>query len=300
MTPPILVTGATGKAGGAIVKRLLAAGAQVRAAAHHPDRGAADRHDPVDWIEIDFNRRDTLAPAFRGVEKVVLITPEDVAMVCQTAELLDAARAAGVSHVVRLSFVNAGDDGVGGPLLAWHREAEKAVEESGIPYTILRPNSYMQNFVTTYAPSIHLKDAFFTPMGKGRISYVDALDVADAAVEVLLGGGHEGKTYSLTGPDSLLHDEIAEILTREVGRPIRYVDVGEDEACTALHRRGVPPEVTAVLCELWLDMRRGKFAPVADGVEVVTGRKPTTFERFARDHKAEFSLSPLIKTTQAR
>ena len=206
----------------------------------------------------------------------------------------------GVSQVVRVSFLNAGADGAGGPLLAWHREAEKLVEESGIPYTILRPNSYMQNFVTTYAPSIHLKHAFFTPMGKGRISYVDAIDVGDVAVEVLLGDGHEGKVYSLTGPDSLLHDEIAEILTREVGRPIRYVDVGEDEACTALHRRGVPPEVTAVLCELWLDMRRGKFAPVADGVEVVIGRKPTTFEQFAREHKAEFSLSPLIKTSPAR
>ena len=204
MSAPILVTGATGKVGGAMVKRLLAAGAHVRAAAHYPDREAADRHDPVDWIEIDFNRRDSLAPAFSGVEKAVLITPEDVAMVCQTAELLDAARAAGVSKVVRVSFMNAGDDGAGGPLLAWHREAERMVEESGIPYTILRPNSYMQNFVTTYAPSIHLKHAFFTPMGKGRISYVDALDVGDVAVEVLLGDGHEGKTYSLTGPDSLL------------------------------------------------------------------------------------------------
>jgi uncharacterized protein YbjT (DUF2867 family) len=296
MSSPILVTGATGKVGGAVVKRLLAARAQVRAAAHYPDKDVADRHDPVDWVEVDFNRRDTLAAAFSGVEKAVLITPEDLAMVCQTAELLDAARQAGVSHVVRVSFLNVGDDGIGGPLLAWHREAEKLVEESGIAYTILRPNSYMQNFVTTYAPSIHLKNAFFTPMGKGRISYVDALDVGDVAVKVLLGGGHEGRTYSLTGPDSLLHDEIAAILTREVGRPIRYVDVGEDEACTALHRRGVPPEVTAVLCELWLEMRRGKFAPVADGVEEVTGRAPTSFEQFARDHRAEFSLSPLIKT----
>jgi uncharacterized protein YbjT (DUF2867 family) len=300
MTPPILVTGASGKVGGAIVKGLLGAGAPVRAASHHPDKHADERHDPVDWVEVEFNRRDTLAPAFRGVEKAVLITPEDVAMVCQTAELLDAAREAGVSHVVRVSFLNVGDDGIGGPLLAWHREAEKLVEQSGMAYTILRPNSYMQNFVTTYAPSIHLKDAFFTPMGEGRISYVDALDVGDVAVEVLLGGGHEGKAYSLTGPQSLGHDEIARVLTREVGRPIRYVDVGEDEACSALHRRGVSPELTGVLCELWLEMRRDKFAPLAEGVEVVTGRKPRTFEQFARDHRAEFSLSPLIKSGSAR
>jgi uncharacterized protein YbjT (DUF2867 family) len=300
MSSPILVTGATGKVGTAIVKRLLAAGASVRATSHYPDRHADERHDPVDWVELDFNLRDTLATAFRGVEKAVLITPEDVAMVCQTAELVDAARAAGVSHVVRLSFQHAGEDETGGPLLAWHREAEKLVEESGMRYTILRPNSYMQNFVTMYAPSIHLKNAFYTPMGKGRISYVDALDVGDVAVEVLLGSGHEGKTYSLTGPDSLLHDEIAEILSREVGRPIRYVDVGEDDACNALHRRGVPPEVTAVLCELWLDMRRGKFAPVAQGVEEVVGRRPRSFEQFARDHREEFSLSPLIRGTSAR
>jgi uncharacterized protein YbjT (DUF2867 family) len=135
MSAPILVTGATGKVGGAMVKRLLAAGAHVRAAAHYPDRGAADRHDPVDWVEMDFNRRDTLAPAFRGVEKAVLITPEDVAMVCQTAELLDAARAG--SRVVRVSFLNAIDDGAGGRCSPG-TVRPRGGRGVGHPYTILR------------------------------------------------------------------------------------------------------------------------------------------------------------------
>ena len=232
MTPPILVTGATGKVGGAMVKRLLAGGAQVRAAAHYPDRGAADRHDPVDWIEIDFNRRDTLAPAFRGVDKAVLITPEDVAMVCQTAELLDAARAAGVSKVVRVSFMNAGDDGAGGPLLAWHREAEKAGR--GVGHPVHDPASQLlhaelrDHLRAQHPPEACLLHAHgegtdqlrrrrsTSAMWRSRCCWATATRAR--------------RTHS-PGRDSLLHDEIAEILTREVGRPIRYVDVGEDEAC---------------------------------------------------------------------
>jgi len=182
----ILVTGASGRAGAEMVKSLRTAGARVRAAIHYPDHDAESRADAVEYVEVDFDRPETLETAFRGVDKAVLITPEEATMVKMTASLLDAAERAGVGYLLRVSFIHA-DAGIGGRLLRWHQEAEQLVAASPIPSTTLRPNSYMQNFVTMYAPSIFTRGAFFTPMGQGRISYVDGRDVADAVQQSVLG-----------------------------------------------------------------------------------------------------------------
>jgi uncharacterized protein YbjT (DUF2867 family) len=294
MSGTVLVTGASGRAGGVMVRRLQDAHVRVRAAIHYPDRDAESRAAPVEYVEVDFERPETLDTAFRGVEKAVLITPEDPEMVAMTRNLVHAAERAEVGYLVRVSFINAGE-GVGGPLLEWHREAEQAVAASPIPSAILRPNSYMQNFLSMYQPSIFTRGAFFTPMGSGRISYVDGRDVADAAAEILLAGGHDDSAYALTGPDSLAHDEIAEILSRETGQAIRYVDVGEDDACVALQRRGASIRLTEALCELWLDMRRGAFAPTTDGVRHVTTREPRSFVQFVREHRDEIRVSPTAR-----
>lgn len=293
MSMHVLVTGATGRAGTEMVRRLAAAGVRVRAASHFPDREALTRTEAVDYIEVDFSRPETLETAFRGIDKAVLITPEDAAMVRMTTHLLEAAAAAEVRHIVRVSFVNAGS-GTGGPLLEWHRQAEEAVAASAIPFTCLRPNAYMQNYLTMYGPSIFLRGAFYTPMGRGRISYIDARDVADAAVTALLSDGHENKTYSLTGQQALSHDEIAEILSREIGWPIKYVDVGEDHACAALQRRGATPALIDALCELWMAMRNDEFSAVTGDFKALTGRDPVLFADFVREHRGELRVSPAV------
>lgn len=297
MSANVLVTGATGRAGTEMVHRLVAAGVRVRAASHYPDREADSRADAVDYVEVDLDDATTLDIAFKGVEKAVLITPEDAHMVRMTRHLVQAAERAGVSRLVRVSFINAGS-GEGGPLLEWHREAEEIVAASPIPSTCLRPNSYMQNFLTMYAPSIFVHGAFYTPMGQGRISYVDGRDVAEAGVAALLGDGHDGTTYDLTGPAALGHDEIAAILSREAGQPIRYVDVGDDHACSVLEHQGASPLLTDALCDLWMGMRRDAFAPVSSDFERLTGRPPHSFEEFARDHHAEVRVSRTAKSSE--
>ena len=296
MSSHILVTGASGRAGTEMVRQLAAAGAAVRGAIHYPDHDEESRAGRVDFVEVDFDRPDTLDTAFRGIDEAVLITPEEPEMVAQTRNLVRAAERAGVGHLVRVSFLHAG--AVGGPLLDWHREAEEVVRESAIPSTILRPNSYMQNFLTMYGPSIFVRGAFFTPMGGGRISYIDARDVADAAVAVLLGGdgGRGGRVYSLTGPRPLTHDEIAEILTRAAGQPIRYVDIGEEDACVALRRRGASEALIEALCDLWMAMRHDEFATTAGDFEELTGRPPRSFEDFVREHAGELRVSPTART----
>jgi uncharacterized protein YbjT (DUF2867 family) len=290
MSTHILVTGAGGRAGIEMVRRLKAAGAEVRAATHYPDREDEARAEAVDYVQVDLLRPETLTTAFRGVERAVFITPEHPQMVEMTANLVAAAENAGLQHIVRISFMNAGT-GVGGPLLEWHRQAEEVVAASSIPSTHLRPNSYMQNFLTMYAPSIFVRGAFYTPMGRGRISYIDARDVADAAVAILLGHAPGGGTYSLTGLEPLAHDEIARVLSEETGQAIKYVDVGEDDACLALHRRGAAPELVEALCELWLAMRADDFAPTATGLQDLTGRVPLSFVDFVREHRTEIRVS---------
>ena len=295
MSTRVLVTGASGRAGREMVRELAAAGVTVRAALHYPDRDAESRAAAVDYVEVDFERPETLETAFRDVDKAVLITPEETTMVDMTRALVGAAERAGVRRLVRVSFVHAGE-GVGGPLLAWHREAEEVVSASSVPSTILRPNSYMQNFITMYAPSILVRGAFFTPMGAGRISYIDARDVADAAVKVLLEDGHEGVAYELTGAESLSHDEIAAVLSRESGHDIKYVDIGQDDACAALHRRGASEQLIEALCDLWQAMRHGEFAAAEPGLEGLLGRPPRRFADFVREHVAEVKVSPTARS----
>ena len=300
MSTNVLVTGATGRAGTEMVRRLAAtAGVRVRAASHYPDREADSRADAVDFVEVAFDDPGTLDTAFAGIDKAVLITPEDVRMVRMTDHLVRSAERAGVKRLVRVSFINAGD-GESGPLLTWHKEAEEIVAASSIPSTFLRPNSYMQNFLTMYAPSIFVRGAFFTPMGCGRISYIDARDVADAGIEALMADGHEGKGYDLTGPASLAHDEIAEILSREIGQQISYVDVGEDDACAVLERRGASPALVEALCDLWKAMRHDAFSATSDGFERLTGRSPRSFDDFVRDHHAELRVSPTARLGDKR
>ena len=193
MSSRILVTGASGRAGTEMVRQLAAAGASVRAAVHYPDRDAESR---VGRRRLRGGRlrpaRHTGRPPSADVDKAVLITPEEAQMVAMTANLVQAAeRAACSTWCASPSSTPAPASAAG--FLAWHREAEELVTASPVPSTILRPNSYMQNFLTMYAPSIYVRGAFFTPMGAGRISYIDARDVADAAVRRAAGRRSRGR-----------------------------------------------------------------------------------------------------------
>ena len=295
MSGRVLVTGASGRAGGVMVRRLQDAGVPVRAAIHYPDHDAESRATAVDYVEVDFDRPETLDTAFSGVDKAVLITPEETdddthdgasrarRRACRRglpgARVVHPRRVRRRRPVARLASRGRGDRRrVADPLGDLAAQLVHAELRHHVPAEHLHPGT------------------FFTPMGQGRISYVDGRDVADAAVEILLAGGHEDAIYSLTGPDSLAHDEIADILTAETGQTIRYVDVGEDDACVALRRRGASAELVHALCELWLDMRRGAFAPTTDDVERLVARSPRSFVDFVREHRDEIRVSPTARS----
>ena len=167
MPSKILVTGATGNVGSKVVERLSATGASVRASVQSSSKADKLKNAGVEPVEFDFTNPETLRAAFDGVEKVFLLTPFVPNMVELGLRAIEAAKKAGVKYIVRMSAMGA-DAEPAIQLGKWHREVEKAVESSGIPYTILRPNSFMQNYSTALSGDIKAQSAFYLPVGDAK------------------------------------------------------------------------------------------------------------------------------------
>ncbi len=270
----ILVTGATGKVGSALVERLEAAGSRFRVAARSPEKAAGRQA-----VLFDFDRPETFPAAFAGVERLFLLTSGGTER--ETAAVA-AAKKAGVRRVVKLSVWGADEDAFA--LGRLHRAVERAIEGSGLSWTFLRPNSFMQNFSTAHAPTIKSQGAFYPYGHDARISVIDARDIGAVAAKVLTEEGHAGKAYKLSGPESLTNQEMAEKLSRALRRTVRFVDLPDAEYEKALVAAGVPPPYAAALVDLSRYYVTGAGAAVTPDVERVTGRRPISFDQFARDH----------------
>ena len=283
MTNTILVLGATGNIGSQVVKQLAAAGVNTRAAVRSISKADGLKETGVSPIEIDMNNSDTFQAAFEEVEKVFLLTPPFPNMAEITANLVKAAKQAGVKYIVKQSGLGTGSEPKA-KLLEWHRQGEKMVEASGIPYTFLRPNSFMQNYYNTSARTIKTQSTFYKPMGDAKVSWVDVRDIAAVAVAALTQSGHEGKAYDVTGSEALSNEQIAEILSTVVGKKISYVDISEDKASQGMKAAGMPEVLVEAFMELNRIAKAGHASDVSPVVEQVTGRKPISFEQFAKDY----------------
>jgi uncharacterized protein YbjT (DUF2867 family) len=287
MNGRILVTGATGTVGREVVTRLAGAGATVRAAARNPGMLALPE-DSVEILSMDLRDPADLDRAVADVEKIFLLTPLDQTMTEVTALVVDRARAHGVEHIVRLSAL-----GVGYPrritLGTVHGEAERIIRASGIDWTFLRPNAFMQNFISYWGESIRTRKAFCVPQGQGRVSLIDVRDIAEVAVETLVGADHRGKAYALTGPAALSNYEVAEIFSTNLGREISYQDISKQEARDALSAQGMSEWMVNVITELFEMSAADEAADVTDAVERLTGKTAIDFEAFVRDFRHAFT-----------
>lgn len=286
MNGRILVTGATGTVGREVVTRLAGAGASVRAAARNPGMLALPE-DSVEILSMDLRDPADLDRAMEDAKKIFLLTPLDQAMAEVTALVVDRARAHGVEHIVRLSAL-----GVGYPrritLGTVHGEAERMIRASGIDWTFLRPNAFMQNFISYWGESIRTRKTFCVPQGQGRVSLIDVRDIAEVAVETLVGAGHRGKAYALTGPAALSNYEVAEIFSNNLGREISYQDISKQEARDALSAQGMSEWMVNVITELFEMSAADEAADVTDAVERLTGKTPIDFDAFVRDFRHAF------------
>src|SRR5579871_534734 len=243
MTSKVFVIGATGTTGSATVRALRAAGADVVAGVRSADK--AGPLTELGAVVKPVNMEDVagMQAAMRGSDRLFLVTPASDSTVALTASIVEAAKAAGVRHVAKLSGLNVGN----GPRFAfgkWHRDAEKVIEASGLDWTFLRPNAFMQNFFGN-AQSVKQQGIYFSPFGSTPISFVDARDIADVAAKVLTTDGHGGKSYNLTGPKAITNEEVSRHLSTAAKKQVSCVPVTLDQLREALIGHGMPPVVAS-------------------------------------------------------
>lgn len=261
---------------------------KVRAGVHSIIKGENLKRLPeVEVVQLEFNNPGSLHAAFTHVDRLFLITPFAENQVEMAKVLVDEAVETGVKHIVRLSASGA-DAEPGIQLGRWHREIEKYIEASGIPYTFLRPAGFMQNIVNYNAESITERNKFYMPVGHGKVSYIDTRDIAAVAVEVLTSDGHNGKAYELTGLEAINHGEVAAMLTETLERVITFVDIPEEAAREAMRAEQMPEWMINAMLELYGIYREGYGSNVTDTVKQLTGNAPHTFRQFAEDYKAFF------------
>jgi uncharacterized protein YbjT (DUF2867 family) len=201
--------------------------------------------------------------------------------------VVSAAKTAGVKKIAKLSVWGA--DAEEYALARMHRTVERVIEASGLEWTFLRPNNFMQSFIVYEAESIRAEGAFYLPAGEAKVNHIDVRDIARAAARALTAPGHAGKAYNLSGPKAISYAEAAEILSDVLGKQVRYVAVSDDAAKSAMIAGGAPELFADYLIELNQYFRAGRAAGVSAAVKDVTGRDPITFEQFARDNAGVFA-----------
>ena len=230
---PILVTGATGNVGAEIVRLLVEQGYPVKAAMRDV-QGAEERFgegtDLIDYVSFNFGRPETYEAAFRGVKAMFLMRPPAVADASKLNAAVDAAKVAGVQHVVFLSL-----QGVEKNPVVPHAKTEKYLKSSGLTYTFLRASFFMQNLDTTHRKDIAEYGEIFVPAGRGKTSFIDVRDIAAVAVKALTEEGHENRAYELTGADALDYFQVADIFTEvlnqrgHLSQPVALALLAADE-----------------------------------------------------------------------
>jgi uncharacterized protein YbjT (DUF2867 family) len=276
----ILVTGATGTIGSQVVRALRGApGVKVRAAVRGGDPARGLEGDNVTAVDFDYGSADSIAKAVDGADKVFLVTPFVEGPVELGARLVDAAKRAGVKHIVKLSALGCEHE-PGIALGRNHRAIEKKLEASGIAWTFLRPNNFFENFINYYGPDA--QGSIYLPWGEASASFISGADVAAAAKVALTAAGHEGKAYTLTGPAPLSIAEAARIIGEVSGRAIRYVDVSEDAARKGMRDAHLPEWMVDGMLELHAIDKAGYAAAVTDELAELTGNAGATFLEFAR------------------
>ena len=283
----ILVTGATGLNGSELVRRLSARGIPSRALTRTVTKAQFLATLPhVEVVEGDMARPESLAAALKGVDRAMLISSSDPTMLDVQSSFIEAARKAGVRHVVKLSGIIPELDS---PFrfARMHADAEKRLEASGMAFTHLRAGEFMPSYFRQ-VPSIVARGVLALPMAGARIASIDIGDIAEVAVAVLTTEGHEGKTYPLTGPEALTMAEVAEKLSAATGKPVRYVDVPPEDARQARLAAGLPPFLVDGLDELFAERRKGKESKVWPTIQEVFGWRPASFDEFARRNAAIF------------
>ena len=282
----ILITGASGNAGGAVLREVLKSGHGARAM-YRSKEEAAKVPQGAAAVVADFADKSSLRRALEGVDTVYLVCSPVRELVELESNMIDACREGGVKHVVLNSALGAGDFPKSFP--SWHRKVEDKLKASGMAYTILRPNGFMQNLIAYFAPSIRDQSAFYQSTGNAKISHIDLRDIAAAAATILRSPAqHAGKIYELNGPEALSYAEVAEKISKATGRKVQYVNIPLDAQRKALLDMGMPDFMVTALLDLQKYYVSGKASGVDGTLESLIHRAPTKMDDFLKEFADQF------------
>jgi len=278
-----LIIGATGTTGGEVARQLIQAGRKPRLLVRNPSKALAFE-GKAEIVQGDLDRPESLTTAMKGVEKVNLVSAATTDPKLE-GNAIDAAKKVGVKHVVKLSVFGA--DAPFEMFSRWHAQSEVRLRKSGLAWTMLRPQHFMTNALQ-WAETIRSQGAFYQPTGEGRWAAIDPADIGIAAVKALTEPGQEGQAYTLSGPESLNAAQYAAKLSAAISKPVKFIDVPSENTRQGLLKGGLPQILVDALLELRAATKAGKLDVVTDGVMKATGRRPTTFDDWARRHAAVF------------
>ena len=281
----MILVATAGKVGGEAARLLAARGEPVRVLVRDPAKAPALERAGIAVAVGDLDVPETLGKALAGVSSVILVSP---AVPAQEINVIDAAARAGASHVVKITSKASADS----PIARRRGQAaiEAALTASGLSWTMLRSNAYMQNFLMM-APAIAKTDSFAAATGDGRIGHIDARDVAEVAAEIAAAPApHAGKTYWPTGPEALSSAEVAEVLTKVLGREITFRPVTFAEQEQAMISAGLPEPVAEDNARALTLAAGGEADYVTTDVPAILGRPARSFEQFATDYATAFTI----------
>lgn len=278
-----LVMGASGLIGRPIVEALAAQGFPVRA-------GYRSRRVEIDGIEpvrIDATTGDGLKEGLAGIEQLFLLVGDVAHQTQAELRVVEAAKSAGTRHIVKLSTWGAQAERFS--IARIHRPVERAIEQSGMEYTFLRPNCFMQNFYTYYRDMIAYTGTVRLPCDDARVSFIDARDIAAVACHILTNERWRGEAHDLSGPQALTHEEACSLLVTPQGKAVQYISITDEQCRSEMIAAGLSAAYADDIVELCQSYRSGAASSISGKVAQITGRPAIPFDRFASDHSTTWS-----------
>ena len=271
----ILVVGASGTVGSELSRLLAAQGEAVRKATSRVPQTA-------DQVQVDLVTGAGLKAAFDGVDRAFFLAPPGHAdQEALLAPLIEEAKARGLKKVVLMTAMGANADEA-----APMRKAERRLEATGLPFNIIRPNWFMQNFHTFWLHGIQTAGQIFLPVGQAKGSFIDARDIAAVAAKLLTTETFANREFDLTGGRALDHAEVAAILTQATGRPIGFTDITPEAMLQGLLGAGLPRDYAEFLVLILGYFKAGYSERITDAVQAITGRAPRTLAQYAADYRS--------------
>ncbi len=282
----ILVTGATGNVSSALIANLVEKGASVRGLVRDESKGESLKDSGVEVAIGNLEDQDSIEKALEGIEKVFLLTPVGEDSPQQARNVIDAALKQGSPYIVRMSAIGAAFDAPSRNGKA-HAETEADLKKSGLPYTILKPHFFMQNIMMA-AESIASEGNIYMPFKDGKLGMIDVRDIADVSAVILTEEGHEGKTYTPSGPKSISLSEVAAAISSALDKEVNYIDVPMEAADESLSGMGFPEWNKNAYLEYFKAYSEGWGDYTSSDVEDITGNPARSIETFAKDFAQVF------------